>query len=158
DGTDPRCARGRQRQPRRGGARARHRSHDALPAHAQARQRVAPTCTSLPARASCIVMSYAMTRAEREAFLAETRVGVLSVSDDGRGPVIAPVWYHYEPGGMVRVVTGRNSQKGRLLRAAGRMSLCVQTETAPYQYVTVEGRVTLSEPDYERDVRAMALR
>ena len=62
-----------------------------------------------------------------------------------------PVWYHYEPGALVRVVTGETSLKGRLLREAGRMSLCVQTETAPYQFVSVEGPVTLRTPDFETD-------
>jgi PPOX class probable F420-dependent enzyme len=103
-------------------------------------------------------MSYAMTRTEREHFLAATRVGMLSVEEPGRGPLTVPVWYHYEPGSVVRVVTGAESLKGRLLRAAGRMSLCVQTETAPYQYVSVEGPVTFAQPDDARDVRAMAIR
>jgi PPOX class probable F420-dependent enzyme len=103
-------------------------------------------------------MSYAMTRTEREHFLAETRVGMLSVEEPGRGPLTVPVWYHYEPGGVVRVVTGAESLKGRLLRAAGRMSLCVQTETAPYQYVSVEGPIAFAQPDDARDVRAMAIR
>ena len=103
-------------------------------------------------------MSFAMTRAEREAFLAETRVGILGVVEPRRGPLTVPVWYHYEPGALVRVVTGETSLKGRLLREAGRMSLCVQTETAPYQFVSVEGPVTLRTPDFERDIRAMAVR
>ncbi len=108
--------------------------------------------------ATTAAMSYAMTRAAREAFLAETHCGILAVSEPERGPVAVPVWYHYAPGGVVRIVTGADSVKGRLLRAAGRASLCVQTETAPYQYVSVEGPVTFAEPDFERDVRAMALR
>jgi hypothetical protein len=103
-------------------------------------------------------MSYAMTRTERERFLAETRVGMLAVEEPGRGPLTVPVWYHYEPGGVVRVVTGAASLKGRLLRKAGRMSLCAQTETAPYQYVSVEGPVSFAEPDFARDVRATAIR
>src|SRR5262249_59149649 len=85
-------------------------------------------------------------RTEGEAFLAETRVGMLAVAEPGRGPLTVPVWYHYEPGGLVRVVTGEASLKGRLLRQAGRMSLCAQTETAPYRYVSVEGPVTLPTP------------
>lgn len=99
-----------------------------------------------------------MTRPEREAFLADTRVGLLAVDEPGRGPLAVPIWYQYAPGGPVRMVTGTESLKGRLLRAAGRASLCVQTETAPYQYVSVEGPVTLGEPDFERDIRATAVR
>jgi len=103
-------------------------------------------------------MSYAMTRAEREAFLADTRVGILAVQQPRRGPLAVPVWYHYAPGTVVRVVTGPDSEKARLLRAAGRASLTVQSEQAPYQYVHVEGRITFGEPDPERDIRAMAIR
>jgi PPOX class probable F420-dependent enzyme len=108
--------------------------------------------------AKSISMSYAMTRAEREAFLADTRVGILAVQQPGHGPLAVPVWYHYAPGGVVRVVTGPDSDKARLLRAAGRASLTVQSETAPYQYVHVEGPVAFVEPDHERDIRAMAIR
>ena len=103
-------------------------------------------------------MSLAMTKAEREAFLAETRVAVASISETGRGPLTVPVWHIYEPGGDVRFVTGGASRKARLLRAAGRMSLCVQEETSPYRYVSVEGPVTIGTPDWERDVRPTALR
>jgi PPOX class probable F420-dependent enzyme len=103
-------------------------------------------------------MSLAMKRAEREAFLAETRVAVISIADAGRAPLTVPVWHIYEPGGEVRFVTGGESRKARLLRAAGRMSLCVQEETPPYRYVSVEGPVTIGRPDFERDIRPTALR
>src|SRR5262245_55053775 len=103
-------------------------------------------------------MSLAMSRAEREAFLAETRVGVVSISEAGRGPLAGPVWYSYEPGGEIRFVTGGESKKARLLRAAGRLTLCVQEQTAPYRYVSVEGPATIGRPDLERDIRRTALR
>ena len=103
--------------------------------------------------------NYAMTRAQREAFLADTHVAMLAVGDDGRGPFLVPVWYWYRPGTDVHVVTGGASRKVPLLRKAGRASLCVQNETPPYQYVTVEGPVTIvGRPEFERDVRAVALR
>jgi hypothetical protein len=103
-------------------------------------------------------MSLAMSKAAREAFLAETRPGILSVSEAGRGPLAVPIWYSYEPGGVVRFVTGGTSHKADLLERAGRASLCVQTETPPYKYVSVEGPVAIGAPDHERDSRAMALR
>jgi PPOX class probable F420-dependent enzyme len=100
-----------------------------------------------------------MTKSEREAFLAKTHVAVIGVAEPGRGPLTVPVWYHYEPGGVVRFVTGGSSRKARLLRAAGRLSVCVQTETPPYKYASVEGPATIGgTPDYERDFRAMAVR
>jgi PPOX class probable F420-dependent enzyme len=88
-------------------------------------------------------MSLAMSPAEREAFLADVHVGVVSVTNGDRAPLTVPVWYGYEPGGLVSVITGRASQKAQRIDAAGRISLCAQTESAPYQYVTVEGPVVV---------------
>jgi nitroimidazol reductase NimA-like FMN-containing flavoprotein (pyridoxamine 5'-phosphate oxidase superfamily) len=100
-----------------------------------------------------------MTKAEREAFLAGVHVGVLSIPEPGHGPLTVPIWYAYEPGGELRVVTGRDSRKGRLLAAATRVSLCAQTEAPPYQYVSVEGPVVhVGAVDRARDVRPIAHR
>ena len=103
-------------------------------------------------------MSIAMTKNEREAFLAETRVGILSVAEEGRGPLAVPVWYSYRPGEVVRLVVSSDSRKARLLRAAGRASLCVQSDQMPYRYVNIEGPTLLGAPDFERDERDMAHR
>jgi PPOX class probable F420-dependent enzyme len=103
-------------------------------------------------------MSLAMSRAEREAFLADTHVGIVSIAEEGRGPLAVPVWYRYAPGGEVLFATADTSRKRRLLARAGRASLCVQTETAPYLYVSVEGPVTLDRVDFEHDTREMAVR
>jgi nitroimidazol reductase NimA-like FMN-containing flavoprotein (pyridoxamine 5'-phosphate oxidase superfamily) len=101
----------------------------------------------------------AMTKAAREAFLADTHVAVISIAHAGRGPLTIPVWYRYEPGGKVRIGSFRDAKKVELVRKAGRMSLCVQTETAPYQYVSIEGpAVVTDELDFELDVRQMAIR
>jgi len=91
-------------------------------------------------------MSVTMSRAEREAFLAGVHVGVLSVAAvDGGGPLAVPVWYSYQPGGTVDVITGGSTRKAAAIRAAGRFSLCAQDERPPYKYVTVEGPVTVEE-------------
>jgi nitroimidazol reductase NimA-like FMN-containing flavoprotein (pyridoxamine 5'-phosphate oxidase superfamily) len=104
-------------------------------------------------------MSLAMTRQERERFLADLHVGIISIAEEGRGPLTVPVWYSYEPGGDLRIVTGRTSRKGRLLAGAGRFSLCAQTEAPPYKYVSVEGRIVAIDPvDRDRDVRPLAHR
>src|SRR5512145_170500 len=87
-----------------------------------------------------------MTRAEREAFLAGVHVGVLSIAEPGRGPLSAPIWYGYEPGGEIWLVTGRDSRKGRLLAPGVRVGFVAQSEEAPYRYVSVEGPVTSVAP------------
>jgi len=93
-------------------------------------------------------MSLAMSVAEREQFLAGLHVGVLSaVEAVGRAPLTVPVWYHYQAGGQVSVITGRGSRKALAVRGAGRMSLCAQDESLPYRYVTVEGPVVIEELD-----------
>lgn len=99
-----------------------------------------------------------MTRAEREAFLAGLHVGVLVVERADGPPAAAPVWYAYEPGGAVELVTGLGSEKARLLEAAGRASLCAQREELPYAFVTVDGSVELDESDHERQRAAIARR
>ncbi len=104
-------------------------------------------------------MSLTMTKAEREAFLADVHVGIISIAEEGRGPLTVPVWYAYDAGGDVRLVTGRTSRKGRLLARAGRFSLCVQTEAPPYKYVSVEGPIVGTDPsEPERDLRPLAHR
>jgi len=100
-----------------------------------------------------------MTRPEREGFLADLHVGIISIPEDGRGPLTVPVWYAYEPGRELRLVTGRTSRKGRLLERAGRFSLCVHTEIPPYKYVSIEGPIiAIDTADLERDLRPLAHR
>ena len=104
-------------------------------------------------------MSLAMTKQERERFLADLHVGIISIPEEGRGPLTVPIWYSYEPGGELRVVTARTSRKARLLQRAGRFSLCAQTETPPYKYVSVEGPVVGLDPvDRERHSLPLAHR
>ena len=69
-------------------------------------------------------MWVAMSAAEREEFLAGVHVGVLSAAIGTAGQTVAvPVWYSYQPGGLVTVLTGRRSRKAAAIRAAGRFGL-----------------------------------
>jgi PPOX class probable F420-dependent enzyme len=104
-------------------------------------------------------MSLAMTPRERVDFLTEVHVAVVSVADEnGRGPLSVPLWYEYEPGGELSIVTDRDSRKTALIRAAGRISVCVQTHTVPYRYVSAEGPVTGIEPVTHEERRTLARR
>jgi nitroimidazol reductase NimA-like FMN-containing flavoprotein (pyridoxamine 5'-phosphate oxidase superfamily) len=104
-------------------------------------------------------MSLAMTKLEREAFLADLHVGIISIPEDGKGPLTVPIWYAYEPGQELRIITGSSSRKGQLLARAGRFSLCAQMEALPYKYVSVEGPIVSTQgADHERDLRPMARR
>jgi nitroimidazol reductase NimA-like FMN-containing flavoprotein (pyridoxamine 5'-phosphate oxidase superfamily) len=104
-------------------------------------------------------MTNAMSRAEREKFLADVHVGILSVNQPGHAPLAVPVWYSYEPGGTVSVGTSAGSRKARLITEAGRFSLCAQSEVPMYKYVSVEGPVTSTQlPMDDQERRAMAYR
>jgi uncharacterized protein len=78
---------------------------------------------------------------ERQDFLAALHVGVLSVAADDRPPASVPIWYDYVPGGNIRINTGASSRKAKLIEKAGAVTLVVQREEPPYQYVVVEGTV-----------------
>jgi nitroimidazol reductase NimA-like FMN-containing flavoprotein (pyridoxamine 5'-phosphate oxidase superfamily) len=105
-------------------------------------------------------MSLAMSRSEREAFLADVHVGIVAIERPGAAPLAVPVWYDYDPQVGVWLVTEAESLKGRALRAAGRFALCAQSETPPaYRYVSVEGPIVETRPaELERDRRPMARR
>ena len=90
-----------------------------------------------------------MTKSEREAFLADLHVGVITVARDGEAPLAVPVWYSYEPGGDVVFDFATASEKLTLLERSGQASLCVQNEVMPYKYVTVEGPAVIGEVDDE---------
>ena len=96
-----------------------------------------------------------MNSAERDAFLAAVHVGALAIDHPGHGPLALPIWYQYEDGQVIIGMDG-GSLKAKLLRAAGRATMTVQTETAPYQYVSVEGPVVISAE--QRDDLSMATR
>ena len=104
-------------------------------------------------------MSLTMTKEEREVFLAEVHVAIISIPENGRGPLTVPVWYAFVPDGVFHIWTGGGSRKARLLREAGRFSLCVQQETPPYKYVSAEGPVVSIESiQLERDLRPLVNR
>jgi nitroimidazol reductase NimA-like FMN-containing flavoprotein (pyridoxamine 5'-phosphate oxidase superfamily) len=104
-------------------------------------------------------MDIRMTSLERQEFLAEVRVGIICVAEEGRGPLAVPVWYSYQPGGDVCIWTGAKSRKGKLMLKAERISFCVQDPNpAAYKYVTVEGPFTISPVDPEEDILPLAIR
>ncbi|MFH8487816.1 pyridoxamine 5'-phosphate oxidase family protein [Streptomyces longisporoflavus] len=84
----------------------------------------------------------ALSREEREQFLSEPHVAALGVdAGDARGPLLVPIWYAYEPGGLPWILTGADSRKMQRIRAAGHFSLLVQRTTPTVRYVSVEGPV-----------------
>ena len=101
-------------------------------------------------------MDLTMTKEERNAFLTSTpRVGVLSIEAPGRGPVSSPLWFVVEPDGSLAFSVAPDSRKAQLMTRAGRATMCVQSEVAPYSYVVVEGPVQdrgAADDEFRRDM------
>lgn len=99
-----------------------------------------------------------MSQSERERFLAALHVGVLSIPNPNAAPLAVPIWYAYQPGGEIEVLTGPTSQKGRLLSEGVPVTLVAQQEALPYKYVSVEGTVSGIRPGTHEDTLSMAVR
>lgn len=105
-----------------------------------------------------------LTREERETFLSELHVGIVSMADGDRGPLASPVWYTYRPGGDIVFCTRDSTRKTRLLDLGTRVSFVAQVEgdiaagVLP-KYVSVEGPVVkLERADLDRDLRPIVHR
>jgi len=86
-----------------------------------------------------------MTRAEALAFLAAgTHTGKLATASPQGAPHVAPVWFVVD-GDTLVFTTGRDTVKGRHLRANPRATLAVDVEEFPYAFVVVRGAVTVDQ-------------
>ncbi|MCX4859447.1 pyridoxamine 5'-phosphate oxidase family protein [Streptomyces canus] len=101
----------------------------------------------------------ALTREQREQFLAEPHIAALAVdAGEGRAPLALPIWYQYTPGADIWIMTGRDSRKRELIRAAGRFSLLVERVEPTIRYVSVEGPVVDTRPGTVEDLREISAR
>ena len=101
----------------------------------------------------------ALSKEDREQFLAEPHIAALSVSaGDKRGPLTVPIWYQYTPGGEPWVITGAGSRKHRLIETQGEFTLMV--ERARTDGALRRGRRTVSriEPGTDDQLVEMAKR
>jgi len=87
---------------------------------------------------------------DREAFLQQANVAVLTTTDAKGRPHGAPVWYLYDDGAFV-ISTGRGSRKHKNLQTNPNVCLVIDKRDLPYYAVMVHGRVELeigfSDPD-----------
>jgi PPOX class probable F420-dependent enzyme len=73
----------------------------------------------------------------RPALLATTR-------PDGR-PHVVPIWYDIDDDGRLVFTTNVESVKARNIRHDTRVSLCVQDDQPPFDFVSVDGTAELSD-------------
>jgi nitroimidazol reductase NimA-like FMN-containing flavoprotein (pyridoxamine 5'-phosphate oxidase superfamily) len=108
---------------------------------------------------STTVEAMALTRAEREEFLAQPHIAALAVAAGAdRGPLTVPIWYQYTPGGQAWVLTGADSRKAKLITDAGRFSLMVERSDPTVRYVSVEGPISHVETGTDAQLREMTER
>src|SRR5690606_34526980 len=89
----------------------------------------------------------------------EPHVAALSVeAEPGRAPLTVPIWYHYTPGGRPWLLTGTESRKLNLIRAAGRFTLMVDSVSPKIMYVSVSGDAVDMTAGTREDLRTMASR
>ena len=101
----------------------------------------------------------ALSRDEREEFLAEPHIAALSAyAGDARGPLTVPIWYHYSPGGEPWILTGAGSRKARLIEATGFFTLMVERLEPTTRYVAVDGAVSRIEPGTDAQMEEMTRR
>ncbi|MER7008100.1 PPOX class F420-dependent oxidoreductase [Dactylosporangium sp. NPDC000555] len=86
-----------------------------------------------------------MTDNEAITFLSQgTHTGKLATAGPSGDPHTAPIWFVVEGRDLV-FSTGRDSVKGRNLRANPRAALTVDVEQFPYHFAAVRGAVEVAE-------------
>ena len=85
----------------------------------------------------------AMTAAERDAFLAHVRLGILTTLREDGSPAAVPVWFEWD-GSAARCFTGAATGKAKRLERDPRASLLVVNRVGePEAWVAFDGTVTI---------------
>ena len=89
-------------------------------------------------------MSQDMSDQDRRAFLLHgTRTGKLAVVRRDGSPHVVPIWFVLDGDDVIFTSNGE-SAKSRIMRREPRVSLCVDDDTPPYAFVTIEGAVEIT--------------
>lgn len=83
-----------------------------------------------------------MSREELGAFLQRPLIAVLTTVGPDGSLHSTPVWFEYEAG-IFYFWVGSESVKARNIRRNPEASVCVGTQSEPYQYVSAEGQCEL---------------
>ena len=94
---------------------------------------------------------------EVSAFLSHgTRTGILGYASPSGRPLVTPVWFIVEDGGLV-FNTGKETAKGKSLVRDPRATMVVNLQEPPYGFVQVQGDAELSEDPAELLRTAIAI-
>jgi PPOX class probable F420-dependent enzyme len=99
-----------------------------------------------------------MTDAQRDEFLNEPRIAVLSTISAEDSPISIPIWFEWD-GEHARVFTGIGSPKIRRLQANPAASLLVANPTGePEAWVLIEGKISIENEGGFELAERLALR
>ena len=89
----------------------------------------------------------------RDAFLADRRLGILTLHDETGAPIALPLWYLWD-GREVEMFSERNVVKVKRLEKDPRASVLVTNiPPEPARWVSLEGRVLISDQGQEAAAR-----
>ncbi len=92
-------------------------------------------------------------------FLSEVHIAILAIHREKRAPHSTPIWYQYEPNDTLWFMADPKTQKGKLMETGTPVSIVVQTETAPYRYVSIAGQISdVAKGDMEQELRPISRR
>ena len=99
-----------------------------------------------------------MSDTERDTFMLRPHLGYIGIGRVDKGPLLAPIWYVYDPAVGIQINMGATSAKAKRLRAEGRASmLVVEAANGLYSSVLVEGPVTLRALGDETESAMLAM-
>jgi PPOX class probable F420-dependent enzyme len=79
-----------------------------------------------------------LTPDELDEFLAQPHIAIVATASPGAVPHAMPIWYLWRDG-KVLFHTGESSKKMRNLRQNNRVTVVVDSKTAPYKVAVIEG-------------------
>ncbi len=89
-------------------------------------------------------MAHDMSDEERRAFLsAGTRTAKIATTRKNGAPHVVPIWFVLD-GDDAIFTTGIGTVKGKSIQRDPRVALCVDDDTPPFSFVSIEGTVTIS--------------
>ena len=99
-----------------------------------------------------------MSDDERDAFMLQPHLGYLGITRVDKGPLLAPIWYAYDPAVGIHINMGATSAKAKRLRVEGRASMLVVAATnGMYSSVLVEGPTTMRALGDETETSMLAM-
>ena len=81
-----------------------------------------------------------------EDFLSPSRIAVVATVGKTGMPQLTPNWYRYS-NGRLTISTTKERIKYRNLSRDSRMAVCVYSDTLAHEYVTIRGRVEISDDE-----------